>query len=807
MIVKKIAFTLLFAMLSLGATAQSAKNVLEIDQASFRPVQTGALAGVGIDKIAPDRSKRPCARIKLHVNRMTREEIDELVVRPIGGMVELTKKTTAVEGNGLIFELTAKEQVRFYLHHDKYGDSNEVAVNLEANKEYYLDAQLNLLLSIAVASNVKGADVYIDEAYKGQTGDNYMLTIEGITPGEHKIKIQHGAATAEQTVNVNSSNISFRVEVNDNTAQPQYVLFEVEPKFAIVFIDNEPQTTQEGYAQAVLQNGTYSWRVMAKGYYEQSGTFTVSGEKVTRKVTLKADGAMVTISAGEGAEIWVNNELKGQSPWRGLLLSGTYIFEARRAGHRTTRLSQTITSATAEQSYTLDAPTPIVGILNATSVPADADVYVDGKLVGQTPLFTDMLEGKHKVSIKKNGYQLFEQDATILENKTTNIVAMLNNATEDTPTKTINEILQDSKNVLSKTNDAYTLHANSIENRIVKYTTTDNKIASGKSPFKDGSFPLPKYSESHTYGKIILKENTTSFTAFLFYGWSTLKSIHIPNSIKSIEKFAFLGCDRLKNVYCYSQTPPTLAEYNSEVRNSRIYVPHNAVEAYKSSKDWKDCNITGFDPNSASSSTYTVGSNLRSSITKSTQVSAPVVVSGPTPGPYKVGDYYNENGKEGVVFWVDETGQHGKIVSLTESKNALQWASVKIEQKRLIGADDKENGANNMAKVRQIYDWQGKYPAFKWCADLGEDWYLPAIEELKLFTSNHTVRNAINQTLATKGGTKIPDIGTYHWYWSSTEHNHKYGEEFCAWFVGMGNGYTDNSYKYNGSYVRAVSAF
>ncbi|MBO5235253.1 MAG: hypothetical protein J6B27_06085, partial [Alistipes sp.] len=63
MIVKKIAFTLLFAILSLCAAAQSAKNVLEIDQASFRPVQTGALSGVGIDKIAPDRSKRPCARI------------------------------------------------------------------------------------------------------------------------------------------------------------------------------------------------------------------------------------------------------------------------------------------------------------------------------------------------------------------------------------------------------------------------------------------------------------------------------------------------------------------------------------------------------------------------------------------------------------------------------------------------------------------------------------------------------------------------------------------------------------------------
>ena len=180
----------------------------------------------------------------------------------------------------------------------------------------------------------------------------------------------------------------------------------------------------------------------------------------------------------------------------------------------------------------------------------------------------------------------------------------------------------------------------------------------------------------------------------------------------------------------------------------------------------------------------------------------------PTAKTYKVGDYYDDGKKQGVVFWVDETGQHGKIVGMTESKTEIQWTSDKIEQKRLIGADDKENGANNMAKVRQITDWQSKYPAFKWCTDLGEGWYLPAIEELKLFTLDNTVRNAINQTLATKGGAKIPDIGMpYYWYWSSTESNKKYKGMFCAWYVYMSSGYTYYAYKYGSSYVRAVSAF
>ncbi|MBQ3246489.1 MAG: hypothetical protein IJB08_00460, partial [Alistipes sp.] len=64
---KRLILILLCAAVSLGVSAQNAKQLIDIDPSSFRPVQTGALSGVAIDKIAPDRSKRSCARIKIHV--------------------------------------------------------------------------------------------------------------------------------------------------------------------------------------------------------------------------------------------------------------------------------------------------------------------------------------------------------------------------------------------------------------------------------------------------------------------------------------------------------------------------------------------------------------------------------------------------------------------------------------------------------------------------------------------------------------------------------------------------------------------
>ena len=182
----------------------------------------------------------------------------------------------------------------------------------------------------------------------------------------------------------------------------------------------------------------------------------------------------------------------------------------------------------------------------------------------------------------------------------------------------------------------------------------------------------------------------------------------------------------------------------------------------------------------------------------------------PKPPPaktYRVGDYYDDGKKQGVVFEVTGDGKHGKIVSLTESTERLEWTSDENEEERLIGADDMHNGSNNMAKVMQIDGWREKYPAFAWCADLGEGWYLPAIEELKKFTLDDYIHGALNYTLADKGK-KMANKGENFCYWSSTENEYKspFGRS-RAWYALVDVGYTYGSLKSLNKYVRAVSAF
>ena len=188
-------------------------------------------------------------------------------------------------------------------------------------------------------------------------------------------------------------------------------------------------------------------------------------------------------------------------------------------------------------------------------------------------------------------------------------------------------------------------------------------------------------------------------------------------------------------------------------------------------------------------------------------------------GVFQVGDYYNVNGKEGVVFEVDASGRHGKIINMAVPKISRQWTSNDNENVRWIKASSKTDGLANMKAVQQRPNWYKKYPAFAWCADLGEGWYLPAIEELKLFTLNKHVHDIVNQTIAKKGGVLLYNVDKsgWHWYWSSTEGTRRQSlyqdgrspetGSCCVYIVNMFYGKTEDTPKSGYGGTRAIAKF
>jgi hypothetical protein len=110
----------------------------------------------------------------------------------------------------------------------------------------------------------------------------------------------------------------------------------------------------------------------------------------------------------------------------------------------------------------------------------------------------------------------------------------------------------------------------------------------------------------------------------------------------------------------------------------------------------------------------------------------------------------------GVVFKCDDSSCY--IMSQIYKYN-VAWSTEEVT----TGATNNSDGMVNMSYVKAKNPDLSKYPALKWCADYGSGWYLPALNELKTILSN---RSTLNATLQKVNG---KTLGTYTYYWSSTE--------------------------------------
>jgi hypothetical protein len=407
--------TLLFVVFA--ATAQSENSII-IDQNSFRPVQSDVLTGANVDPISVDSSRRPCARIKVKINRMTPEDINKIDVKIITNN-QLTKCKTADYENGLILELTAKTATRFYFNHPEFGQSNEVILNLDPNKEYYMEASLNQLYSIVVNSNVEDAEVYVDNVYKGKTNSSFRCTIKNVLIGSHTLKLVYDGAIREQDIDVNSEQISFGQNFNVEVELFE-VNFSIEPSKASIVIDGKMSfPINDGTFTLRLGKGTHSYVVRADEYHQQKGQFVVGNNDVNHKVILVPTYGWLNVKGDqlENAVVFIDDKMEGKVPIvNKKLTSGTYRIRIEKDMYKPYETDVTISdNETTVYSPTLDAN---FGWLQIGDTFAGASVYVNDSLIGTAPISRHtLIKGEYSVRIVKNLYKPYEEKIEIIEDQ------------------------------------------------------------------------------------------------------------------------------------------------------------------------------------------------------------------------------------------------------------------------------------------------------------------------------------------------------------------------------------------------------
>mgnify|MGYP003304506862 CR=1 FL=1 len=209
---------------------------------------------------------------------------------------------------------------------------------------------------------------------------------------------------------------------------------------AYVYIDNE-RVGKLPFVTDNLKSGVHQVKIVKSMYKSYERQITVQDNETTElNVEMTPNFSTVTLTTDDNSEIWIDGERRGKGQWTGPLEIGNYTVEVKKASHRTVSEMLSVNTV-GERTVQLTSPTPIYALLEISSTPLRAKVYIDGVKVGETPLLkSDVLVGQHRITLEKDGYVTENRTVELNEGiENTLSVEMKQNVAENKPTQSVRQ--------------------------------------------------------------------------------------------------------------------------------------------------------------------------------------------------------------------------------------------------------------------------------------------------------------------------------------------------------------------------------
>lgn len=219
---------------------------------------------------------------------------------------------------------------------------------------------------------------------------------------------------------------SIQTVIEDEIRQ-QYLMFTVEPKDALVEVDNEVWEVTDGSCAKLLNFGTYEYRIRSQYYHDEVGKVTLNNANDTKVISVNlrpAHGWIEVNGVGDlaGATVYVDDEKVGLAPVKTRKLSsGSYrvrivkdLFHVYSENVVVEDNQTTVLSPTLMGNYSIVTITTKSG----------AEIWIDGERKGVSTWSGRLSFGGHLMEAKMASHRSQSKTINIAESETTKAILL-----------------------------------------------------------------------------------------------------------------------------------------------------------------------------------------------------------------------------------------------------------------------------------------------------------------------------------------------------------------------------------------------
>ena len=284
-----------------------------------------------------------------------------------------------------------------------------------------------LLKVFVVGKNVKFSGNVVDSVES--KGNEYWVYLAN---GTKRVKVTHPdflpleVTFSDYGINEVNSKTTYVMTLSNGSsgsnaaedAGGQYLVLNVEPANAIVFIDDSEVTLQNGTYSKFLLYGNHSYKISDPLYTTESGSFDIGMEKKVVNIKLKPAYGVLQISTKpeNGAKVYIDNDAEpiGVTPLTTKkLVKGEHKFRFQKQDYESLSLTHVVHDDGSTKPLIVDMSPNYAEV--SISASSGCSILINGEEKGSGSWKGRLTDGMYRLEARKKGHKPTFQNITVVK--------------------------------------------------------------------------------------------------------------------------------------------------------------------------------------------------------------------------------------------------------------------------------------------------------------------------------------------------------------------------------------------------------